>query len=645
MYKFIFSFLSFFLIIIFTASAQIATTSKKAAKYYKSAEEARHKRDFNTANQLLEKAIKADPNFFNAHYQLAANYHLFRRDNPTYAAKSEKHYRRAAEIQPNLAKVSYLYFIVAEFDMQKGDYEHAKMNYDKYLSFKPREKRSVAKAFKSSKDCAFALEGMKKPLDFKPEPLPKNVNRNTVQYYPVLSADQETMIFTSRRGTKPPMDHEDMFVSYKKDGNWSDPEPITEINTFLNEGTCTISADGKTLIFTFCRGTAKRRVIAGSCDLFISYNEGGQWSNPINMGGKINSQYWDTQPSLSADGNTLYFVSSRPGGKGGIDIWMSEKDENDEWKVPVNLGTSVNTPFDEVAPFIHANNKTLYFASDGHIGYGGRDLYKIEKENNTWGKAENLGYPINDFTNQVGLFVTADGKTGYYSHEKVRDGALVSSILHSFELPEEIRVKTASNYLKGTVYNAKTKEKLGAKIDLYNLKTDSLVSQFHSDAKNGSYLITLNKGSDYALNVNKEGYLFQSKSFDYTEVSENLVIDIYLDPIAKDQAVELNNIFFETAKWDLKEKSKTELNILIKFLKENPKLTIEIGGHTDDVGSTGNNQKLSEQRAKSVSSFLTEQGIDKSRLKSVGYGESEPKVNNDSDQNRQANRRIEFKIL
>lgn len=643
MNKFIFSLLSLFFV-VFTASAQIASTSKKATKYYKAAQEARHKRDFSTEIKLLEKAIHIDPNFFNAHYQLAGDYYLLRRDNPAFLAKAEMHYRKAAQIQPNLSRVAYLYFIVAEFDMQKGNYELAKANYDKYLSFKPRKDHSLVKATKASRDCSFAIEGMKHPLKFKPEPLPDNINRHAVQYYPMLSADQEMMIFTSRRSPKPPHDHEDMFVSYKKEGKWSDPEPITELNTFLNEGTCTISADGKTLIFTFCKGSEKRRVY-GSCDLFISYNQGGQWSKPVNMGANINSPYWDTQPSLSADGTSLYFISSRPGGKGGIDIWLSEKDENGEWKKPQNLGTSVNTPFDEVAPFIHANNKTLYFASDGHIGYGGRDLYKIEKEENGWGKVQNLGYPVNDFTNQVGLFVSADGKTGYYSHEKGKNGNLTSSILHSFELPEEIRVKTASNYLKGTVYDAKTKEKLGAKIDLYNLKSDTLVSKIQSDPKNGSYLITLNQGGDYALNVNKEGYLFQSKSFDYTKKSESLVIDIYLDPIEKNKSVELNNIFFETAKWDLKEKSKTELNILVKFLTQNPKLKVEIAGHTDNVGSDANNKKLSQQRAASVSQFLIEQGIDKARLQSVGYGESQPKVENDSEQNRQTNRRIEFTIL
>jgi outer membrane protein OmpA-like peptidoglycan-associated protein len=622
---------------------ELHSTSKKAIKYYEDSKEYYKKGDIAKSAETLLKAVEIDADFVEAHYALGNAYKMLTKDKPDAAEKYEYHYRRCLEITPKDRKMAPIYFEVAQLDFQKGDYQNAKDKFNTFLSMTMVSNAQTALARKSIASCDYAEIGMKNPVNFKPQEVSHVINAYKLQYFPVLSADQQMMIFTARIGNDLKSD-ENMYVSKKSNGEWTKPENIQELNTEYNEGTCTISADGKVLIFTVCEGSAKRQVM-GSCDLFVSYNVGGKWQEPQNMGPNVNSRYWDTQPSLSADGRTLYFISERPGGLGGYDIWRSKRGEDGNWGRADNL-RSVNTRANELAPFIHVNSTTLFFSSDGYQSYGGFDLFRTELKNGKWLTPNNLGYPINDHRNQMGLFITPDGKTGYYSHEETKGNVILSSRIFSFELPEEMRPTVSSNYVKGTVYDAKTKNKLEAKIDLFNLANDSIESTVKSDLKNGDYLIVLNKGSEYALYVNKEGYLFQSLSFNYSQKDgKDVVIDIYLEPIISGSRITLNNIFFETAKWDLQEKSKTELFRILKFMRENPKIKIEISGHTDDIGSDAANLDLSKKRAQSVVDYLTKAGIETSRLLSKGYGETQPLTPNTSDENRAMNRRIEFKIL
>jgi outer membrane protein OmpA-like peptidoglycan-associated protein len=619
------------------------TTSKKAIRYYEDSKELYRKGDLVKSAELLLKAIEIDDNFVEAHFALGNAFKLLSKDSPNAAEKYEYHYRKCLEISPRDRKLAAVYFEVAQLDFQKGDYKAAKEKSNVFLSLTPVNSLQTVLARKIIANCEYAEKGMQNPVNFKPQEVSPIINAYKLQYFPVLSADQQMMIFTARKGNDRKSD-EDMYVSKKEHDEWTKPENIKELNTEFNEGTCTISADGKVLIFTVCEGSEKRKVY-GSCDLFVSYNIGGKWQEPQNMGPNVNSRYWDTQPSLSADGRTLYFISERPGGLGGYDIWRSRRGEDGVWGKAENL-RAVNTRSNELAPFIHVNGTTLFFSSDGYQNYGGYDLFRTEFKNGKWQPPTNLGYPINDYRNQMGLFITADGRTAYYSHEETKGNLILSSKIYSFEVPEEMRPTVASNYVKGTVYDAKTKHKLEAKIDLFNLANDSIESTVKSDAQNGDYLIVLNKGSEYALYVNKEGYLFQSLSFNYSEKDgKDVVIDIYLEPIVSGSKITLNNIFFETAKWDLQEKSKTELNRILKFMKENPSVKIEISGHTDDIGSDAANLDLSKKRAQSVVDYLTKAGINSGRLLSKGYGETQPLIPNTSDENRAMNRRIEFKIL
>jgi outer membrane protein OmpA-like peptidoglycan-associated protein len=628
-------------IISFPAFAQnnSPAISDKARKYYEQAEPLMLARKFDQAIAVLNKAVEKEPAYAEAYYRLGNIHELLQNDT-----KAQENYAKSVELKPNYKPFIAAYYALGTIALRKGDYEQAKNYYESFIELKPARPAQFAEAKRNLANCLFALEAKKHPLPFSPKPLSKTVNKFALQYFPVLTADQQTLIFTAR-DTLATNDDENLYVSYLKNGEWTSPVSLsTGINTPENEGTCSISADGRTLVFTSCKG----RESFGSCDLFVTYKVGDDWSMPINLGGKVNTSSWESQPSLSADGRTLYFTSDRRGGYGRRDIWMSQMGEDGVWGVAANLGTEINTPDDDLSPFIHVNGATLYFSSKGHLGLGGFDLFATERTGqNTWARPKNLGFPINTHDDQVSLFVTADGKKGYYSHEEKRGRQYLSSILHEFDIPEQIAVAHTSNYLKGTVYDAKTKQRIGAKIELFNLNTGNMDALMQADRKTGEYLTVLTQGSSYALYVNKEGYLFKSLYFDVNQKKEfePLVLDVYLEPVRSGAKDILNNLFFATGEYKLEDISKTELDKLVKFMNENKTLRMEISGHTDDVGKDADNMELSKKRAKSVYDYLVSAGIQESRLTFAGYGETQFVAPNTSDKNRQLNRRIEFKVL
>ena len=359
-------------------------------------------------------------------------------------------------------------------------------------------------------------------------------------------------------------------------------------------------------------------------------------------------------------------MSDRPGGQGRRDVWRSNRDADGNWQKPVNLGAPVNTAFNEASPFIHANGQSLFFASEGHIGLGGYDLFVTDSvataggssTNNFlppvgWSIPENLGYPINTSEDQASLFVSANGARGYYSFEEQKEGVSQRSRLYVFDLPETLRdrIKPVS-YLKGVVLDGKTKKPMTARIDLVDLKTNQIVSQIQTDSETGQYVAVLPGGGQYALYVSGPNHLFKSLSFDFTGKTgpgagsgTALSLDVLLEPVGATSHETLNNLFFESGRYDLADKSRTELDRLAAFLKTSPAVRIEIGGHTDDLGDAAANLALSKKRAQGVVDYLTKAGIDAGRVRAVGYGKTRPLLPNTSDENRRQNRRIEWKVL
>ena len=631
-----------FLVLAFVsghAQTNLSTKNKKAIELYTEADNFRVRRQFSRAVDLLNQAIARDKNFVEAYYRLGLVYF-----NMRAYSKAVAQWEKALTLTDDLRKQKVIWFDLGEAYLQQGEYEKAMKVLSAFINNETLNKQKVTRATENFRNAEFALKNKNTNARFRQRPLSDTVNRFVMQYFPVLTADEQELIFTRRTGFDD-MHDEDLVVSRRtEDGGWSEPVSISSnINTQMNEGTCTISADGRKLIFTSCSG----RDNYGSCDLYETDKIGDQWSAPRNLGTGVNSGAWESQPSLSADGRTLYFVSDRRSGLGQRDIWMSTMNESGQWTKAVNVGRPINSEYDQMSPFIHANSRTLYFATNALRGFGGYDVFYSEKDSAGWSDPRNIGSPINNHDDQFSLFITADGKKGYYSHEETKEDGYAYSKIYEVQIPEESWLKFRSNYVKGTVTDKLSKEKLNARIELVDLTSNNVVSQVSSDSINGTYLMVLTQGAEYALYVTKAGYLFKSLNFNYSEVADfkPIVVNIELEPVREGSAVVLNNIFFDTDKYELKRKSAAELNKVVKFLAENPRVRIQISGHTDNVGTTDYNQQLSLKRAISVYQYLTEHGVDSDRLIYKGFGATRPVADNNSEEGRTMNRRIELTII
>jgi len=395
------------------------------------------------------------------------------------------------------------------------------------------------------------------------------------------------------------------------------------------------------LFFTGCN----REDGMGSCDLYVSHKNGNDWDKPFNLGAVVNSSSWDSQPAVTPDGGTLYFVSNRPGGLGGYDIWKTTLNAGGEWTRPENLGPDINTPYDENTPFVHPDGKTLYFSSDGWPGLGNMDIYFSRKqENGTWGKPVNIGYPINTFSEETGLMVSPDGLQGMFS--SVLKGGFGDMDIYSFNLPAAARPLPIT-YVKGIVRDAETKNFLEAQVQVVNLKTKEVKFNDFTSVQNGEFLAVMPLGSTYAFNANADGYLFYSDNYELSSnasAGKPYLVEIFLKKLKPGADVVLKNIFFDTNKYELLPVSVTELSSLLQLLETNKTLAIEIQGHTDNVGNAADNQKLSLQRAKAVYDYLISKNIEAERLSFKGFGAAKPIATNNSDAGKQQNRRTSFVI-
>ena len=472
---------------------------------------------------------------------------------------------------------------------------------------------------------------------FAPKNLGDKINSPVSEYFPCLSIDGKEFFFTRKVQS-----YNEDFYSAKRDGNnWVKAAPLGgDVNTEQNEGAQMISQDGEWLVFA----ATNRRDSWGGFDLYISYLTPNGWSEAINLGRDINSDQWDSQPCLSPDKRDLYFTSRRPGGYGGSDLYVSHLKPNGEWTTPENLGPGVNTSGDDQSPFIHADNQTLFFSSNGRLGYGGTDLYFSRKgPKGDWSAPENLGYPINTIDDEGTLFIAADAKTAYYASD--RSDSKGGLDIYSFELPENIR-PNKTLWVKGQVFDKKTTKGLPSAVELIDLNTKHPLSKVQTDEK-GNYLITLPVGKDYAFNVNRKGYLFYSDNFFLSNQSPDSTYEknIPLQPIEANASIVLKNVFFDVNKFDLKPESEAELDIVVQLMNENPTLKIQIGGHTDNVGKPADNLTLSNNRAKAVVNYLVSKNISAQRLTAKGFGETQPIANNTTEQGKSLNRRTEMKVI
>ncbi|HZL11405.1 MAG TPA: OmpA family protein [Prolixibacteraceae bacterium] len=634
-------------IMLFCLSFRQATSSddKKLTKLFEQAKLAYSSNQFSKSLSLLDDVLAIDSSYLDVYLLKSDIYQEL--DSIVPQINSIE-----AALQINSEKYPKLYYLLGNAYYRTGIYEKALGAYQAYLDRVDDKASFVNQVRQNINKCTQSVFLQKHPVPFSLINLGANINSEDNEYWPSLTVDGETIIFTRLVGSKNTtrqqraLIQEDFYTSHLENNIWQPCEAISTINTIDNEGAQTISADGKLLFFTACA----RNDSKGSCDIYFSRNKAGIWSAPQNAGEPVNSPSWESMPSISANGKTIYFVSNRKGGKGGMDIWKCNLLEFSEWGTPiwgypVNLGDSVNTPGNEMSPFIHADGKTIYFASDYWPGMGGFDIFYCRQKNDSvWSRPQNIGYPINSYKNEQGLVVDASGEKAYYSSD--RPGSKGMDI-YSFELYPDARPAPVS-YIKGKVVDEDTGAPLCAKVELIDLQNPKSVITSESCGGVGEFLMCLPLGSEYAFNVSKEGYLFYSENFQLKEKKEIIdpyILEIKMKKIKIGGSVVLRNIFFSTGSYELLSESKIELQELTDFLNLNRILIIEIGGHTDDVGSAAYNQELSESRAKEVYKYLIGIGIPENRMKYNGYGLSVPVCPNDTPEGRALNRRTEFKII
>jgi outer membrane protein OmpA-like peptidoglycan-associated protein len=586
------------------------------------------------AQGYFEKALRLDPDFIDAKLSLADN-HAELRD----FFKAEKAFEEALALDSTYAPAAFYWLGKAEWELDK--YAECAAHLAAYLRLAPSNARNRPAATRLFANARFAAQAVLHPQPFDPQPVGDGINTAADEYFPSLTADGETLIFTrNQKG------NEDFYRSVRKDGVWQKAEPLEGVNTLDNEGAQSISPDGSWLVFTACNRDGDGS--QGRCDLYWSQLKSTGWTKPVPFSASINSPDWDAQPSIGADNKTLIFSSNRPGGRGSIDLWQTSRLPGGKWAKPENLGP-VNTGGKDHTPFFHPDGQTLYFASDSLPGMGGNDLFVTRRQpDGTWGTPENLGWPINTKGEEGMLTVSLDGRTAYYATNRPSGRGGID--IYTFALPESARPQLVT-YVKAQVTDAATGYPIGsARAEFTDLKTGKPVVS-GSTKPDGIFLVCLPAGRDYALNVNREKYLFYSDQFNLAETAnarEPFLLNIELQPIAPNSAnttnttkpIVLRNVLFETGSAELRPESLAELERLAALLSTTPSLRIQINGHTDDVGNDISNQNLSEQRAKSVHDYLISKGIDANRLRWKGFGESQPIAPED----RTRNRRTEFVV-
>lgn len=613
----------------------LTAESRRAANLFEKAREAYQSGYFQKAIRSTDKAIQNDSSFSEA-YLLAAEINLAR-NRPK---KSLPYLQQLITFDSTGYPIAYRWLGDIYYNHQH--YQRAVSFYQNYLKFKPdsdiRKKLQLAE---------YRLEVDLGADSLNIQNIGEGVNSVNCEFVNAITLDNSEIYYTVKPEQTPnerfrtPKRDEDFFYSVKKEGEWVNPRSVgSSINTVYNEGAMHLSPDGTHLYFTSCGRSSGY----GSCDLFFAERlSDTSWKQAHNLGPNINTRYWESQPCFAADGKTLYFVSSRPGGQGGADIWKATKINESSWSKPENLGPVINTAGEEMAPYLHPDGKTLYFSSDGHRGLGGTDLFMTKKQtDSTWAEPQNLGPSVNNAGDQINIIVDARGKTAYISSQD--SSSMGCYDVYSFDLPQKYQPDRVT-YLRGHVFDAKTKEPLKAEFVLTSLETDEVVVSSASRKDDGSFMVALPPGDEYALHVNKKGYLFYSEHFTFeSRKAESMEKDIPLQPIRLNASEQLNNIFFAFDSDSLMPKSRGELERLLKFMKQNRGLEIEIQGHTDSIGSNAYNKKLSRQRALKVFEYLAENSVPEHRMSIKGYGEEKPIATNETEEGRARNRRTEIKI-
>jgi outer membrane protein OmpA-like peptidoglycan-associated protein len=653
------------------------------------------------AKEFYILAAEADPDNIKANYMAAKTI-----TETINKGEATPYYLRVYELDPDyrfdiLYSIGRAYQYGLMFEEAVDFYQQYLSRLEKETDYRGEDKIPLNQVKRRIYECENGLEFVNNARNFDIVNLGAQINSNSLDYAPVINADETMMIFTSRRKEDNLNEnvyddnfaYEDIFISYKVDGKWMPAENIgPTVNTLYFESNLALSADGQQLYIYRDENNG---------DIYVSDRKSdGSWSQPTPLSDNINSSYSENSVSISPDGQTLYFSSNRPGGYGGLDIYKCEKDRRGMWGKVTNLGDKVNTPYDEDGVFIDYDGKTLFFSSRGRKGMGGYDIFKSEydSENDNWGDPINLGYPINTPDDDIFFVSSKDGKRGYYA--TVRSGGTGYLDIYMVEIPEmteeEKKLENNKNQelaqnkdsikrdlqkveniqqetpvevlaeeetpatlenastlqavqLLLKVEDASTQQAMEAQVKLKALSGSETISPDRVDEGIYSFNIISDQEKEYVLSVEKGGYVFKSLKVGIpaaTNEAQEFRKKVALDRISANYKMILNFVYFDFNSAQLQNESFDELNRLKQFLMGNPDTSIEIAGHTDSVGPKEYNKQLSQKRAQAIVDFLISEGIPSERLIAQGYGEEDPLASNDDeDEGRELNRRVEMRIL
>ncbi len=590
-------------------------------------------------------------------------------------AKVEADLIKALELDPGFAEVER---VIAALNFDEGQFSAARDHYAHYLSqhgadfirdhlswaeaarhaLDPGSMKTAMSAMLSipgvpegpdvavidriNKDAAFMSAALAVPHKVVPIPLPDPVSTAEDEYFPSIWMAGEALVFTRRvLDARWQQGQEDLFISRKEGADWGRPQPLYGLNTLDNEGAASLSGDGMTICFTMCREADRPGAGAhkGSCDLYIATKGERGWSRPENIAA-LNSAGWESQPCLSPDGQQLYFTRGvgRPGRR-KHDLFMAQRQADGSWGQATRLGGTINSAGKETRPFIHPDGRHFYFASDGRPGMGGMDMFVSTMEpDGRWGTPVNLGWPLNTPDDETGLVVASDGTTGYFSREV--EGQLD---VHAFTLPAELAASPTAA-MEGRFTAPDGRGIPNARISLVDRSTGEAFSNAQAGA-DGSYHVPVPRDRAFVVNADAPGFMLVSETIERGVIQGRFNRDFVLQPLVEGAEVVLKNVFFSSGSAALDEKSGAELQRVGTWLSDRPEVRMEVGGHTDDVGTDKANLQLSEQRAEAVRQVLIGAGALPEQLTAKGYGRSEPAVEGTSDTARRQNRRTTLRVV
>lgn len=633
--------------VCFGAFAQDHLSPHKQLKRYRyAAEEAFKGNDFGLALDYAKKVDSLAPNQIEFIYIIGVSYlysHTKIEALPKLLIAKSKHYK-PKEINYYLGQA---YHYSNKFDTAIAYFKKHLTIMDTSFTASEEEKAKFAEIKAKIAQCLYGKQMVKDSLHVEIKNLGPSVNTKFSEYVPVVNADESVMYFTSRRPstTEGKMDidnkyFEDIYMSNFEGGEWKSPKNIgSPINDDDHDACIGISPDAQRL-FIYRSKSAR----AASGNILMSTLDGNQWRKPKKLGSNINSKKgWESSMCLTPDGKRLYFSSDRPGGFGGVDIYFSELNSEGEWGTPINVGSPINTPDNEDAPFMHFDGKTLFFSSDGHKTIGGYDIFTstYQADSLKWTKPLNIGYPVSTADDDAYFVYSANGSKGYFSaHRKDSYGEKDIYVVHRPNADPNMIV------LAGRVLDRETQEPIFATVTITNLETQKVIGVFNTNKLTGKYVLALNFGVNHSVAIQADGYIFNSENVNVpnNEFKFQHNQDFYMDKVKAGAKTTLNNLFFDFEKSNLRPQSITELDQMYELLMSNPNWLVEISGHTDSIGPAEYNMGLSKERALAVVNYLIGKGVKSNSLVAIGYGETKPVATNGTEEGRQQNRRTDLTI-